>query len=159
MRISSHHCLATRVRCKEPRKEILAHMYSSTVLLPALPPATVGPSWRRRQQQQRCSFVARKSVISSSPATAPDAILQHALLVKKEHEPSVKLSGGTLEFLSFEGATALSTWQEGSDRRVRVWLPPRFGVDAPPKGGYPTFILCDGQNLFDDELSFAPQSW
>ena len=133
-------------------------MNSSAVLLPTLPSATVGPSWRRRLQQQR--YVAKKSVISSSsPATAPDASLQHALLVKKEHEPSVELSGGMLEFLSFEGATALSTWQEGSDRRVRVWLPPRYGVDAPPKGGYPTFVLCDGQNLFDDELSFAPQSW
>ena len=146
------------MRCKKPEK-ILAHMNTSASLSPALPRTTLSLSWRRRQRQQRCPSVATKSVISSSPPTASDTIVQNALLVKRDEEPSVESSGGTLEFLSFEGATALSTWREGSDRRVRVWLPPRFGVESPPKGGYPTFLLCDGQNLFDDELSFAPQSW
>lgn len=145
------HTTVRHARALKITKNTFSYMASSISLFPAFPRATAVIRWRRRQRQQR---------VTSSSSSAVVVVKNDALLVKKDSEPAVKdATGGSLEFLSFEGATTLSTWPEGSTRRVRVWLPPRYGVDLPPKGGYPTFILCDGQNLFDDELSFAPQSW
>lgn len=146
------HNRLSRACAENISKKTLSHMTSSVSLFPAFPRATAVIRWRRRQRQRS---------VTHASASAAVVVTNDALLVKKDSEPSVMKDamGGSLEFLSFEGATTLSTWPEGSSRRVRVWLPPRYGVDPAPKGGYPTFILCDGQNLFDDELSFAPQSW
>lgn len=146
------HNRLSRACAENISKKSLSHMTSSVSLFPAFPRATAVIRWRRRQRQRS---------LTHASASAAVVVTNDALLVKKDSEPSVMKDamGGSLEFLSFEGATTLSTWPEGSSRRVRVWLPPRYGVDPAPKGGYPTFILCDGQNLFDDELSFAPQSW
>ena len=131
-------------------------MNSSAVLLPTLPSATVGLSWRRRLQQQR--YVAKKALSRRHHPRPLPTRASSICYSSERHEPSVELSGGMLEFLSFEGATALSTWQEAPTGayacgclRATAW--------TRPQGGYPTFVLCDGQNLFDDETSFAPQSW
>lgn len=57
------------------------------------------------------------------------------------------LADGTLDIVRWEG-----------DLMLRIWTPPGFNkTDAG--NGYPALILNDGQNLFDDSLSFSGQSW
>lgn len=43
--------------------------------------------------------------------------------------------------------------------RPAVRSPAGFRAAAAPPGGYPVLYLCDGQNLFDDKLSFSGTSW
>lgn len=45
----------------------------------------------------------------------------------------------------------------GDTITVDVWTPEKY--DATKKGGYPTIYMHDGQNLFDNTVTFNHQSW
>jgi len=42
-----------------------------------------------------------------------------------------------------------------NDRQITVYLPPGYNAER----AYPVLYMQDGQNLFDDERSFAHHSW
>ena len=87
---------------------------------------------------------------SASQAAPPSTPLSSILTVLSS-EP---LEDGTLHTLSC-GPLHLPSHPAGELRTVRVWVP-----TAPPLGlAYPSLLLLDGQNLFQDELAFAGRSW
>ncbi|GAB4823020.1 hypothetical protein N2152v2_010066 [Parachlorella kessleri] len=60
----------------------------------------------------------------------------------------VALAGGTLDLVHIE-----------KERLLRVWLPPGYSREEASRHPYPLLLLNDGQNLFDDALSFSGSSW
>lgn len=58
------------------------------------------------------------------------------------------LAGGVLELVAWEG-----------ERLLRIWCPPGYSPTEAGHAGYPVLYLNDGQNLYDDSLSFSGRSW
>ncbi|KAF8061885.1 ybbA [Scenedesmus sp. PABB004] len=74
-------------------------------------------------------------------------------------------AGGSLEVLdlakrapgSTGGGNSKQHWWD--EKKVRVWLPPGFSADDAPPGGWPCVVMCDGANMFQDELAHNGVSW
>lgn len=76
--------------------------------------------------------------------------------VEEEHEQYERwqlvqrkpLEGGMLDIVAWEGG-----------RMLRVWTPPGYSRMEGAREAYPVLYLNDGQNVFDDSLSFSGCSW
>ena len=130
------------------------------------------PAWMRRGAAFRTAASAKSNAEEATSSTSeveasePSPSEQAAASIISELsaptlvvEDTIEHAGGTLTILKIANAT-LDTWPDNAQRRLRVWKPPNFDAKKPPmKDGWPCVFLNDGQNLFDDDMSFAPQSW
>lgn len=96
---------------------------------------------------------AAQGLVSAAGGSEAEAAAEAAAVAAASKEPyalveKVPLAGGVLDIVRLEG-----------DRMLRIWMPPGYSLAEAARHPYPLLVLNDGQNLFDDAMSFSGSSW